>query len=90
MNVVRTQGQLETVEVWPGGPRTRINRHDLVRKLVVRPLRLEKHDDPSNCLLVLFWTRIKPFHLLAIITAHYATCRCTNKISYHQLSSSLF
>jgi hypothetical protein len=46
MNVVRTQGQLETVEVWPGGPRTRINRHDLVRKLVVRPLRLEKHQLP--------------------------------------------
>jgi len=48
MNVVRTQGQLETVEVWPGGPRTRINRHDLVRKLVVRPLRLEKHQLPFS------------------------------------------
>ena len=31
-------GQLETIEVckvWPGGARTRIDRHDLVRKHVV-------------------------------------------------------
>ena len=38
MNAVRVAGQLETIEVckvWPGGARTRIDRHDLVRKHVV-------------------------------------------------------
>ena len=38
---VRVAGQLETIEVckvWPGGARTRIDRHDLVRKHVVRSL----------------------------------------------------
>ena len=39
VRVLNLAGQLETIEVckvWPGGARTRIDRHDLVRKHVVR------------------------------------------------------
>ena len=47
MNAVRVAGQLETIEVckvWPGGARTRIDRHDLVRKHVVRSPRHLEHN----------------------------------------------
>ena len=47
INAVRVAGQLETIEVckvWPGGARTRIDRHELVRKHVVRSPREGRSD----------------------------------------------